>query len=106
MNIIAWIFEFFGVFIGSIILILILDCVINFIHYVADRPPCYWKSRIKECDVIYSSINKDQAMDEQDYWPDRRIDQKKYPVPSFILWFLVSYTPLRDKMSEKYNGNT
>lgn len=45
MNIIAWIFEFFGVFIGSIILIL-------------------------------------------------------------ILWFLVSYTPLRDKMSEKYNGNT
>lgn len=71
MNIIDWIFEFFRVFIGSIILILILGCVINLIHYVSNRPPCYWKSRIKE---------KDQAIDEQDFWTNRKINQKEYPI--------------------------
>ena len=79
MNIIAWIFEFFGVFIGILIFILILGCVISFIFYIASRSPCYWKSRIKEFDVIYSSINNDHTIDEQDYCPNRRINQKKYP---------------------------
>lgn len=57
MNIIAWIFR---VFIGRIILILIPGCVINFIHY----PPTLLleEYRIKKCDVIYSSINKDQEL--------------------------------------------